>query len=488
MKKGLNPTAKIAKNSLVQLIAGMINKGLGVLLVIYAARQLGTDGFGTYSYILSIYSIFYIITDFGLGSIITRDVAQDSSREAQYFGNTLIIRMLLGLLAAATLLMTIWLLQQPAAMIRLTAIVAVALLVNSNVDTCAAIFNAHQRMEIPSTLNVVATTLRIAASLGALAVGAGVEVLIWIHSIIALIHFLMSYTALRYFVKPSYKLNKPFCQILLKQAFPIALAQFFSIIYFRVDTVMLGSLKDQTEVGIYNAAYRLLEFTLIFPAYYGGAIFPVIAASYKNNQQRFLLIYRRSIKYMWIMSLPMALGVMALAPKLILTIFGPNYQASIPILSVVMWSLLVIAINGVSMPYLIAMGKQRVITILALVMMLFNIALNYLVIPSYGALGAAWVTLVSEIINISLFVMVLVKPLSLNIKLLRHFYQPALAGAVMYGGLLLIKSWDLGFQIIGGAVLYVGSLLLFRAFDEIDRELFLRLLKPNSQSSVKVTD
>ncbi len=463
----INPTAKIAKNSLVQLIAGVINKLLGVLLVIYAARQLGADGFGTYSYVLSLYAIFFIVTDFGLGTITTRDVAQDSSRESVYLGNILILRLVLSLIAAIGLIGAVWVLRQPPLILQLSAIVALSLFFNSNVDSCSALFNAHQRMEIPATIAVIATTLRITTSLGALAGGAGVDILIWIHSAISALQFVIIFFTLRQFIRPSFSLDWAFSKSLLKKAYPLALANLFSVVYFRVDTVMLGMMKNQTSVGIYNAAYRLLEFTLIFPAYYGGAIFPVIASSFKANTQRFLLIYRRSLKYMWIMALPMALGVTMLGPKLIRVLYGLAYVQSVQLLSVLMWSLLIIALNAVSVPYLIVMEKQRVVTVFTLVMMLFNLGLNAIFIPTYGALGAAWVTLASEIINIILYVVVLAKPLALNLKLLRYFVKPALAGLVMVTVLYFIKTWDLGFQIVLGALVYSVGLLLLGGFTRL---------------------
>ncbi len=488
MMAELNPTAKIAKNSLVQLVAGIINKLLGVLLVIYAARQLGTVGFGTYSYVLSLYAIFYIITDFGLGTITTRDVAQDSSRESVYLGHTLILRFFLSLVAALGLILTVWALRQPALLIKISAIVALSLFFTSAVDSCSALFNAHQRMEIPSAIAVIAATLRITASLGALAGGAGVVTLIWIQSVMSAVQFIIIFITLRQFVRPNFHMDWSFAKHLLRQAYPLALANLFSVVYFRVDTVMLGVMKDQSSVGIYNAAYRLLEFTLIFPAYYGGAIFPVIASSFKVNQQRFLLIYRRSLKYMWIITLPMALGVTMLGPTIIRVLYGQAYIQSVQLLSVLMWSLLIIALNSVSAPYLIVMEKQRIVTVFALVMMLFNMVLNAVFIPAYGALGAAGVTLGSEVINSLLYVIVLAKPLSLNLGLLRYFVKPALAGLIMVVLLYFIGAWDMGFQIVLGAAVYGISLLALGGFDEIDHELFSRILKPNAAGTMKVTD
>jgi len=477
----LNPAARIAKNSLVQMAAGILNKFLGVALVIYAARQLGTSGFGQYTFVLSIHAIFYILTDFGLGTLTTRDLAQQPEQESRYFTNIVILRLFLSLIAGGGMIATVAFLGHSGQVLMLTTILALSFFFNSNIDTASAIFNAHQRMEITSTISVVANTFRVTASLGALTAGGGVYALIWIHTIYTAVHMGVLFWILFYFIRPVFVLDTALWQKMLKQAYPLALANLFSIIYFRVDTVMLASLQGQEAVGLYNAAYRLLEFTLLLPAYYVGAIFPVISSSYTSNPQRFLLIYRRSMKYMWVLSLPLAVGTAILAPRFIEILYGPQYVASVPVLSILMWTLMLIAVNSINAPYLIVMGKQKVVTILVLVGMIFNLVMNAIFIPSYGMLGAAWVTLFSEVLTIAMFLLALRKPLEMKLRMVRHFIRPALAVGMMIGLLLLIAKWDLGYQIIMAGMIYGVLLWGLKAFDEVDMEIFSRILQPSKR-------
>jgi O-antigen/teichoic acid export membrane protein len=486
-KPKLNSAAKIAKNSLVQMSAGILNKLLGVALIIYAARQLGTDGFGQYAFVLSLHTIFYIFTDFGLGILTVRDLAQNPKEESRYFTNIVTLRCLLSILAGGGMIGTVVLLGHPPAIVQLTIILAVALFFNCNIDTATSIFNAHQRMEIPSAVSVIANTFRVTASLGVLVAHGGVMALIWVHAIYAVVHMSILFWILLYFIRPVFSLDFQFWKKMLKQAYPLALASLFSIIYFRVDAIMLASMRGQDAVGIYSAAYRLLEFTLIIPTYYSAAIFPVIAASYQNNPKRFLLIYRRSLKYMWIISLPMAMGAVILAPRFISMLFGEPYAASVPVLSVLMWTFVLIAINSINPIYLIVMGKQKIVTILILIGMIINVVFNFIFIPQYGELGAAWVTLGSEFINVLLFIIVLIKPLEMKSRMLRHFIRPMIAVVVMAAGLIFVTHWDLGYLIVLGGLVYAAMLWLLRSFDEVDWELFNRIIRPTKESNVKIT-
>src|SRR5512144_190075 len=107
-KSKMNLAAQIAKNSIVQVTAGLVNKLLGVVLIIYAARQLGAMGFGQYTFTLSLLTILYIFAYFGLGTLITRDVARQPRQEAKYFGNVFMMRLILSVLAGAGMVLTVW--------------------------------------------------------------------------------------------------------------------------------------------------------------------------------------------------------------------------------------------------------------------------------------------------------------------------------------------------------------------------------------------
>lgn len=483
----INPTARVAKNSLVQLVSGVLAKIMGVLLVVYAARQLGTEAFGVYSFVLSLLGIFYIFTDFGLGTLTTRDLAQNAEAEPQYLGNILALRLVLSTLAGAAMVGTTWALGHPTAVVQLTALAALSLFFSSNVDTCSAVFYAHQRMEVPALVSVVATMLRIGVSLGALAIGAGVFTLILIYAAASALQLALLLVMISSRTRAVPAWDRAFWRRLLVQAYPLALANLFAVIYFRIDTVMLASLAGQQAVGLYNAAYRLLEFTLVVPAYYLGALFPVISASRTSHPQRFQLIYRRSLKYMLIAAVPMALGASTLAPGFIDVLYGPAYTESVPVLSVLMWTLVLIACNSLNSPYLVVMGRQRVVTLLVFIGMIFNIALNFYAIPRYGMLGAAWVTLLGEFVTLGLFWVVLRKPLGLNLRMVRYAVPPLAAGGLMVLALNQVPRWDLGFQVVLGVVVYIALLFAFRAFDEVDQELFHRVLRPTWSGDTKLT-
>ncbi|NTV53781.1 MAG: oligosaccharide flippase family protein, partial [Candidatus Firestonebacteria bacterium] len=241
-KVGLNATARVAKNSLVQVVGGVLSKILGVLLVIYAARQLGTEGFGLYSFVLSMLGIFYIFTDFGLGTLATRDLARHPGQEGKYFGNIFLLRLGFSLLAAVGMVAAVAALGHPAEWVKLTAVAAISLFFTSNIDTCSAIFNAHEHMEIPSMISVIATMLRVGISLGALAAGADVLILIWIFSLASALQFALSFVLLNSHIHPQFKVDWSFWKSLLVQAYPLALANLFSVVYFRIDTIMLASM------------------------------------------------------------------------------------------------------------------------------------------------------------------------------------------------------------------------------------------------------
>jgi O-antigen/teichoic acid export membrane protein len=477
-----NRVARVAKNSLVLLIAGLLNKGLGVVLVIYSARSLGVAGFGSFSYILSLYAVFYILADFGLGTILTRDLASGEQERHRALPAALTLRGFLALVSSLGMLASLAWMKADFSLLQLGWVAALGFIFNAAAETLAAAFNAEEQMEIPAFFSLAANFFRVVGSLLALAWGAGVAGLLWFFMLSwALQATLMALAARRYFARP-WRLHSEVLLRLLREAWPVALASGASTLYFRLDTLMLGAWLGPNQVGIYSAAYRLLEFGLILPAYFNGAIFPVIAASHQEHSARFFFIYQRSLKYLALAIMPLAACGFALAPHWMRLIYGESYLAGAPILRLLMCSLFLTTINSLNAPYLIAMRKQRTVTLLALLLAAVNLGLNCWLIPSQQALGAAWANLLAELLNTSLYMIILWRSLAMDRRAIWQALVPFMAGMVMLATLHWGAAWGLGYQLLAAGAVYTAAIWALRGFDAWDRDLLRRAFNPQAAS------
>jgi O-antigen/teichoic acid export membrane protein len=131
-------------------------------------------------------------------------------------------------------------------------------------------------------------------------------------------------------------------------------------------------------------------------------------------------------------------------------------------------------VNGVTQYVLIAVDRQLFLTIAFAVATAFNLAANLLLIPRWGYLGAALVTVLSEVVLLGPFWWAVTRHLT-PIGLLSVAWRPALAALGMAAVVVPLTAWSWLASIPVGAAVYFGLLVLLRTFDADDRALLRRL-------------
>ncbi|MEM9567719.1 MAG: polysaccharide biosynthesis C-terminal domain-containing protein, partial [Cyanobacteria bacterium P01_E01_bin.34] len=163
------------------------------------------------------------------------------------------------------------------------------------------------------------------------------------------------------------------------------------IIYFRIDTIMLGFLRGLDVVAPYNVAYRLIEGLIYFPSILMIAFFPRLA-----RIEQFRATFRRLLASLSAMGIALSLAVYLTAGVFISQFYGVEWLQAAPLLKVLALSLFPICLGHLGTQALIALDRQHVYFVTSCVAVLANIVLNFGLIPIYGALGAAWATVITE--------------------------------------------------------------------------------------------
>jgi len=178
----------------------------------------------------------------------------------------------------------------------------------------------------------------------------------------------------------------------------MALANVFVIIYFRIDTIMLSFMKSDKVTGWYNAAY-LLIFSLSFMAYViMMSIYPKLSNLAKESLLQTKILYRKSL-YLIALAGFLILGISSLIIKyLIPLLYGNSFLPAVNIFYILTIAVFFSYLANVWLYTLNALGKQKIYTIASAVGLIINLALNFLLIPKYSYFGAAWATVITEIV------------------------------------------------------------------------------------------
>jgi len=237
---------------------------------------------------------------------------------------------------------------------------------------------------------------------------------------------------------------------------------------------MLSKIKGATEVGFYSAAYKLMNVWKIVPLAYLMALQPVISRLFQSSLEKFRIACVNSIRYLFMVMLPVAVGATLLSKNFILLFFKEGFLASANALSILIWTLVPYTINITLAHSLIASNNQKINLRSLLISMTCNVTLNLILIPRFSFLGAAMATLIS----ICIFLGLQYGFVSRNLFTLNFFQiagKPVISATLMGITILLLKQLNLFLIVAIAALAYVLFLLTLRPFSPADRELFRKL-------------
>ncbi|NOX60886.1 MAG: oligosaccharide flippase family protein, partial [Chloroflexi bacterium] len=159
---------RVAKNSLVPMAMSILNKFIDYAFALLYLRILNPAGVGAYAFAVQFYTLFEIIVRFGLGTLITREIAKnrDESNANQFLGNVIVLRVLLWVAALPIMAGVVWWYWTTANIsaetVAAIGIFVIALFFSSFSDAFSATFNAYERMEYPATVASFMAVARVA--------------------------------------------------------------------------------------------------------------------------------------------------------------------------------------------------------------------------------------------------------------------------------------------------------------------------------------
>ena len=183
-----------------------------------------------------------------------------------------------------------------------------------------------------------------------------------------------------------------------------AVATFFAMacattIYTNLDTVMLGFMKTDADVGYYNAGIKIKGILVGLVTSIGAVLLP--RSSYYIEQgkiREFREVTNKALRFVLFAAIPTFIYFIIYAKQGILFLAGPNYEPAIMPMKVIMPTVLFIGITNIfGIQMLVPMGKEKHVLYSEIIGAVTDLVLNVVLIPQYGALGAAIGTMVAEI-------------------------------------------------------------------------------------------
>lgn len=513
----------VAKNSVVPMLLSLSNKAVDFAFAMLYVRLLGPAGTGQYAFVVALYGFFEIISRYGLGTLLTRDVAADKEQSSRYLTNVLILRTLLWLVALPLLgLVTLGYRNVDrlgflnatgigATEVQAIALLAVAMLFANWADALSSLFNAFEKLEYPAGLANAIALLKVTLGALVLLLGWGIVGLAGVSLLMNMVQTVWLYWLVRSTLfRPQWQPDAKLQRWMLMSSGPLMINHLLATIFWRIDVWILRPLAGAASVGLYSVGLKYLDGLNIVPSVFTMAVFPLMSRYARQDEalraeqgsapaggSSLLRAYVLSLRLLVIISLPIAMTITVLAEPLVWLVGGGQYLdvaetwrvfgrtftvngGSDLALRVIIWSIPLGFVNSVTQYVLIAVHQQHYLTRAFIIGVVFNVVGNLIAIPRLGYAGAALVTILSEL---SLLI-----PFYWRVR--SHvgvvpwgsiFLRPMVALLVMGGGMFWLQRTgiDVWVTAAAGGVVYLAALALLGAFGSEETAVVRRALLRN---------
>lgn len=465
---------RITANFLSLISSQIISRAIQLVIFVYLARFLGKESFGVFNFGLAFAFLFVIIADFGLSTLITREISRDKKSASKYLSNSITIKLLLSVIAFVSAYLFLNLAGYSEEVKTIAYIMLSFILLQSFTELHYAIFRAFERMHYDAFIKILRALTLIGMIFYLIGNGYGLLAIslafLATEIIVLATSFFITYTR---FIKISFEFDYGFSKTLLKKSSLFCLSLVFSSLYMYIDIVMLSKMRSTAEVGIYSAAANIVIALIFIPLMYGNSIYPVLSRFYINSKKSLKIAYEKSFKYMLIIGLPVAAGIWILSDKIISLLYGKEYASSAIVLTILSGYLFLKFINPVTGFALMSINKQRSRLFAQGSAAIINIILNFILIPLYGFVGAAIATLLTEIVFFIIYTSFIIK-YGFKFKFILSFiHKPIIAGSIMITSLLFIENIFLA--VFSGMIIYFAVLYFIGIIDKEDKVLLTKI-------------
>ena len=460
-------TGHIAPRSLVANSSWLLaSRVVGIVLsgglAIYAIRTLSVQEWGRYSIVISLIAIFTVVTEAGLATLTLRELSSHPEHESRTLRTALSAVLTTGTASVLLMLLTAAVLGYWAWPV-LIALAAATLVFQAIATPLFAVFNAHRVLVYPAIVSGAGAVLSTAVAVALVATGAGVAGLLVGALTAQALAVTAGYVLLRrkFGLRP--RARRPDAESLrfIRLAIPIAATGGLTIVYQRLDILMLSKLTDDAEVAIYSVPFSVLQYSWVVPQIIAAAYFPILNSTIDRDRTGARDSFFLMVRLFFLLSLPMTVFLVVGGGPVLTTLFGEAYAESETVLSIMAWISVLGFQNYLLWYAIIACHRERHVVAIQASGLALNALLNLILIPHYGAEGAAAALLASDFVVVAGQAW-LVHRHVFRVPWRRVLLWPVVAGVLSAPVIVLVgRTSDIA-AAVAGTLLYLGILLAGR--------------------------
>lgn len=462
-----NLAKKIISNSSFHFLGRIINVAISAVLLAFLTRYLGPGNFGIYTTAIAFVALFNIFAEFGVNQIILREVSQKPKDKEAIYSNGLILKLIASLIILAIPPIVAYFFPYSREVklgILIVSLATFPLVISSFFVT---IFQTHLKMVRYTLATVLGRLLIFSLTLFFIYKDLGLMMIFWAillgNSLELLISILASLSLERFRIK----FDKKIFYKVFNEAWPIAIALGLGMFAWRINTIILSIIKEESAVGIYGVPYKIMDIIITIPSIIMGLALPLISKYYKENKAKLKRAIQKFFDGLSILGSYLLALFVPTSPLIISIIAGKEFgEADFP-LKIMSLTFFFIFIGAPSLYLLIASRDQKQIIWRNLTSLICAIILGIILIPVLSYNGAALATLVAEFVATILLVYSAWKMTEILPSFAKLVGSVLSAFLAALGGYLIIKfnigiAWsDFGEMSLGNRVISFFVIVVF---------------------------
>ncbi len=474
------PDSRLFNNILSLATAQVITKLVNMAASIAIVRYLGSEELGRYSYVLAFAYPFGAVADFGLATYAIREISQSRSRESEVMATLRHTLFLCASLGWIVMMGCGVMLHRDAVLLASLALAGFASMLSAVMTPMLVSLIVREDLRTVAVCQVLGSLLGSAAVAGVLLLGGKTVLLLLGATAANLVMLTVTYVLAGW---PPGTFPVPLSAVggMVREALPFGLLLIGFAVYYRIDMVMLEWLRGTRELGLYAAAYRFLDAIIPMAAAIARPFYPRFSGLANRDLHGSRELLEKTWKPLLGLILPLAIGICFAAEPLVLTLFGGEFKDSAAPLQVLIWGSLPLALIMIPTQALMAIDRVWPLVGIYGLSAGLNIIGNLLLIPWWGAVGAATMTVVCEWFNLVLVSIMLRRGLSVCIEW-RGLWRYALATMGMVSVLWLSQGLGVAIAVFSGTIGYATMLVVLGCVRVPDLVEIKRLLVGSASS------
>jgi len=395
-----NNNAKFLANTSWLIFDKVFHMILSLIIMSITARYLGTSNYGLLNYGLSFVNIFTSVSKLGIDAILVNELIKEKSDSNKLIGTTIALRLASGFLSIILTGLFVAVLKPGDMVILAISLIQGVSLLFVAFDTIDYYFQSMLKSKYSAVAKSVSYVVVCIVRLILIILKANI---IWFAAATVVDAAAIGAGLLIFYKKENgtgFHFSKETAKYLIKNASPFILANMLVVVYTQMDRIMIGSLSNDSQVGLYSAAINIANMWVFIPISIIDSARPIIMRyRFDENNEKYIRRYTQlTSAVIWI---SIAAGIVfTLIPGLFIRIlYGSDFMDAVPILMILIWSRMFSLLGTTRSIWLICEGLSKYVKWFVGIGACINVVLNFMWIPQYYAVGASVATLITEIVG-----------------------------------------------------------------------------------------